>query len=341
MATNYLDTVTIYHESKIDLVPMFINHWIHDANNKDRNLHNYCIKTEHCFVRYFPNMYGCRRLYVTFSLPKMYHQSGNNTFNVEDFDNLTFMQRLETELAQVITTATLPTALSDWQPLRIDLFHMRKINPADRKEYHYGYGRLMYRGITSMTYLNTNYLASSKSAKRVGVMCRMYDKSKEISDKHIIAMGGIPPIIEDEHEFLMDELDMPEDYYRYEFANIRPAIKRQVEKYNNLLKYNKPLNMETIMDETFQKWWLNDLIESRGLNCKILCKRDYRKEVDMLFHWQSTRDNALKLAEAIRNKRPLPLSESQRYRIQSVLRKSGISIATTDFVSIEGLDSLK
>lgn len=334
MAINYLDTVTMYHECKIDLIPQFKNHWIHDTSNKDRNLHNYCIKTGHCFVRYFPNMYGYRRLYVTFSLPKLYHQSGNNTFNVEDYDNQTFLQRLETELTLVITTATLPTALSDWQPSRIDLFLMRKINPADRLEYHYGYGRLMYRGITSMTYLNTNYLASSKSAKHVGVMCRMYDKSKEISDRHIIAMGGIPPVIEDEHEFFMGELDMPEDYYRFEFANSRPAIKRQVEKYH------KPLNMETIMDEAFQKRWLNDLIYSRGLHCHILCKKDYRKAVDMLFHWQSTRDGALRLAEAIRNKRPLPLSKSQRYRIQSVLRKSGISIATTDFISIRGLDFL-
>lgn len=334
MATNYLDTVTMYHECKIDLIPLFINHWLHDTSNKDKNLHHYCIKTEHCFVRYFPNMYGYRRLYATFSLPKMYHQSGNNAFNLENYDNLTFLQRLETELALVIPTATLPTALSDWQPSRIDLFYMRKINPADRKEYHHGYGRLMYRGITSMTYLNTNYLASSKSAKRVGVLCRMYDKSKEICDRHIIARGGIPPMIEDAHEFLMGELDMPEDYFRYEFANIRPAIKRQVEKYH------KPLNMETIMDEAFQKRWLNDLIYSRGLHCHILCKKEYRKAVDMLFHWQSTRDNAVKLAEAIRNKRPLPLTKNQRYRIQSVLKKSGISIATTDFISIEGLDFL-
>ena len=115
-----------------------------------------------------------------FSLPKMYHQSGNNTFSVEDYDNQTFMQRLEAELAQVVAINTLPKVLSAWQLSRIDLFRMRKINPADRKEYHYGYGRLMYRGITSMTYLNTNYPASSKSA-RVGVLCRMYDKSKEIS----------------------------------------------------------------------------------------------------------------------------------------------------------------
>lgn len=334
MAINFLDTVTMYFESRSDLVPLFKNHWIYDVNNKDKNFHNYCIKTEHCFVRYFPNMYGCRRLYVTFSLPKMYHQSGNNTFNIQDYDNQTFMQRLEAELALVVAINTLPTALSAWMPSRTDLFLMRKINPADRKEYHYAYGRLMYRGIMSMTYLNTNYLASSKSAKRVGVLCRMYDKSKEISDKHIIAMGGIPPIIEGEHEILLGELDMPEDYYRYEFANIRPAIKRQVEKYN------KPLNMETIMDEAFQKRWLNDLIYSRGLHCHILCKKEYRKAVDMLFCWQSTRDNAVKLAEAIRNKRPLPLTKNQRYRIQSVLKKSGISIATTDFISIEGLDFL-
>ena len=66
------------------------------------------------------------------------------------------------------------------------------------------------------------------------------------------------------------------------------------------------------MDEVFQKRWLNDLIYGRRLHCHILCKKEYRKAVDMLFHWQSTRDNALKLAEAIRNKRPYPSTSGMR-----------------------------
>lgn len=335
MGTNYIDTLTMFHECKTDMIPLFKKHWIHDVTNKDVNLHNYCIRTKYCYVRYFPNIHGYRRLYVTFSLPKMYHKCNSNTFNVTDYDNQEFMQKLGDELAQVIDGRALPRALCEWQPSRVDLFRMRRINPVDRKEYHYAYGRLMYRGNVAVTYLNTNYLTASKSAKRVGVLCRMYDKSKEVSDKNIVAMGGIPAVIEDEQDILMGDLDIPDDFYRYEFASTRPAIKRQIKKYN------KPLNMETVMDEDIQKRWLDDLVYSRGLYCNILSKKDFQKAVDAFFPTKQTKDNARQLAEAIRNKKPLPLSKSQRYRIIRGLRSGCISIATTNFVSIKGLDWLK
>ena len=334
MSTNYIDTLTMFYGCKFDIRPLFKTHWVYDTRDKDANLHNYCIKTRYCIVRYFPNMYGFRRLYVTFSLPKMYHQCNDNTFNVTDYDNQTFMQRLENELAQVLDTATLPTALSEWQPSRIDLFRMRRINPADRMEYHNGYGCIYYRGHFSTTVFNTNYLTSSQLAKHPCILTRMYNKTKEKSDRAIIKMGGIPPMIEDEQDSLMEDVDMPVEQYRYEFASTRPAIKRQIDKFN------RPLNMETIMDEDIQKRWLNDLVYSRGLYCHIYAKKEFHDVVDKLFRTQHTKDNALKLAEAIRNRKPLPLSKSQRYRIIKELRGGGISIATTKFISIRGLDFL-
>ena len=36
MAINYFDTVTMYYECKIDLIPLFKNHWIHDTSNREK-----------------------------------------------------------------------------------------------------------------------------------------------------------------------------------------------------------------------------------------------------------------------------------------------------------------
>lgn len=334
MSTNYIDTLTIYYNCPHDIRTIFTKHWIYDSKNTDANFHHFCFKTDYCFLNFYPNLYGFHRLCVTFSLPKMYHKSGNNTFNVTDYDNHTFMQRLTEELSQALDVSALPTEIKDWQPSRVDLFYMRKINPVDRKEYFYGYGRLSYRGVSATTYKNTDYLTSSKSAKRIGILLRMYNKNKEISDKKLIREGGIPLSIEEEQDNLMRELDIPNEYFRYEFASIRSAVRRVFDKLNI------PLNLENVMREDIQKIWFNKLIMSRGLNCSILSKKDFRNTVNKIFPTKATRNNAIKLAEAIRNKKPISLSESQRYRIQRELKSYFISTATTQFKTIEGLKLL-
>ena len=96
MSINYLDTVTMYYSCCSDIRNLFMTHWIWDNNNKDINLHCFCIKTDNAFIRFFPSMYGYRRLYMTFSLPKLYHNSKRNTYNVTDYDNATFMNIVET-----------------------------------------------------------------------------------------------------------------------------------------------------------------------------------------------------------------------------------------------------
>lgn len=98
--------------------------------------------------------------------------------------------------------------------------------------------------------------------------------------------------------------------------------------------------METIMSEGFQKLVLNDLVMSRGLHHSILCKKEFRRVLPMIFHTQKSIDLALKLAESIRNKKPAPMKPYQQYRIKRELNSWYISTATTNFVSIEGLELL-
>lgn len=335
MNTNFSDTISMYYNCAFDLRRLFTCHWIWDNTDQDSNLYHFCIKTDHAFVRFYPNMYGVGRLYVTFSLPKLYNRGNRNTYNVTDYDNQAFMDILYSELGKVMDMSKLPTALADWQPSRVDLFRMRTINPADRKEYLYGYGRLSYRGTVSSTYLNTNYLPSSKNCKCPNLLLRTYNKTIEEQDKRSLLSGNLPGAAENDHEQLMRDFDIPPDQYRYEFSLRRVAIKRFCDKYN------KPLNMETVMNEDFQKFVLNELVMSRGLHHSILNKKDFRSVLHKIFPTKKSINLALKLAESIRNKKPVPLKPHQQYRIKRELNSWFISTATTNFVSIEGLKLLK
>lgn len=334
MSTNYLDTVTMYYNCPFDLRRLFTCHWIFDGTNQDRNLHHFCTKTDHAFMRFFPDMYGVGRLYVTFSLPKLYYQCNRNTYNVTGYDNQTFMDTLYSELGKAMDVSKMPTALADWQPSRIDLFRMRAINPLDRKEYLYGYGRLAYRGAVSTTYLNTNYLPSSKNGKCPNLLLRTYNKTIEEQDKRSLSGGSLPSMVENDHERLMHEFDVSPDQYRYEFSLRRAAAKRFC------AKFNKPLDMETIMSEGFQKIILNELVLGRGLHHAILSKKEFRHVLPKIFPTQKSIDLALKLAESIRNKKPAPMKPHQEYRIRRELNSWYISTATTNFVSIKGLELL-
>lgn len=335
MYTNYLDTLTMYYSCNYDIRHLFTTHWIRDKRVKNAHLHHFCIKTDHAFLRYYPDMYGFKRLYLTCSLPKLYHQCNSNTFNITDYDNQTFMKILQAELWKVMDISKFPTTLSEWQPSRTDLFRMRAIDPVDRLEYHYGYGRLTYRGATTTTYKNTNYLPSSSNSKHPCIILRTYNKTKEVLDKSALLQGHLPSQIEAEHEQLMWQLDIPYDQFRYEFVLKRNIIKKYCDKYN------LPVNMETIMNETFQKDVLNDLVISRGLHRLICSKRDFQKIVNTIFTQKRSIDNALKLAESIRNKKPCPLSPSQQRRIQKKLNSYNVNTATTNFVTITGLKLLQ
>lgn len=334
MSINYLDTVTMYYECPFDLVNLFTIHWIRDNRDSNYNLHHFCVKTPFSFVRFYPFMYGYRRLYVTFSLPKLYYQCNDNTFNVSDYDNDTFMHILYSELGTVLDITQLSTTLADWQPSRIDPFRTRSINPLDRKEFLYGYGRRSYRGNGAVTYMNTNYLVANNNSKHPSIVEREYNKTIEMQDKHSLIYGNLPAVIENDHEWLMHEFDTRPDQFRYEFALRRNAI------INYVQKYNLPLNMETIMNEQFQKKLLNDLVLKRGLNRRILCKKEYRRIVKFIFKTPHTQKLALQLAESIRNKKPIPMSKSQHYRIKKELNSYFIDTATTNFVSIDGLELL-
>lgn len=333
MSINYLDTVTMYYPCPYDIRHLFTAHWIWDDREQDKNLHHFCISTPFSFVRFYPDMYGYRRLYATFSLPKLYYQCNNNSFNVADFDSDIFIAVLNAELNKVLDMSQLPILLAEWQPSRNDFFRMRAIPPVDRTEYHYGYGRLVYRGVQTHTYKNTNYLSSSRTSKTPYILLREYNKTLEQQEKHSFVYGNLPAVIEKEHEQLMYKMDTPVDQYRFEFSLRRNAIVRLCDKYN------LPVNMETVMCEEFQRRILNDLVISRGLHHHILCKSEYRRIVKALFTKHSA-DLALKLAESIRNKKPAPMKPHQRYRVQRELNSYYISTATTNFVSIRGLELL-
>ena len=334
MCKNYLDTLTMFYNTPVDVVPLFTTHWIWDFSNTDFNLHHFCINTTHAFIRYYPNMFGCRRLYVTCSLPKLYYHSSSNAYNISNCDKLRFMKILCAELGKVLDIVRLPMKLSDWEPSRIDLFRNRIINPVDRMEIHLGYSRLMYRSVPTTSYKNTNYLPCSLHSKQPCILLRNYNKTVEQQEKQMLLYGYLPEIIELEHEQLMQNMDVPADLYRHEFSLRRNAIIRYCKKLN------LPVNMETIMDEKFQKFLLNELVISRGLHYHILSKKDFRTVLHKVFKSPKSIQNALRLAEHIRNKKPLPLSPQQRYRIQHELNSYFISTATTNFVSIQGLELL-
>lgn len=332
---NYMDSLTMYYNCRMDIRKLFKAHWIYCDKSSNRNLHHYCIKTEYAFFRFYPMMFGTKRLYVTCSLPKLYRHSNDNTYNITDYDNDVFMDRLREEMDSVLDSSRLPTALCDWKVSRMDLFRMRKINPADRSEYMSAYSRLSYRGAEAVGYLNTTYLSSSRNTRRTNLLLRMYDKTVERQDRRSMLYGNLPAAVEKKHEQLMMNLDVPEDLYRYEFSMRRAAAKRFFKKYK------KPDNMETVMDEAFQKDVLNELVISRGLCNTIYCKNEFRKAVGKIFRTEKSRKLALSLAESIRNKKPTTLTKSQRYRIKRELERHSVSTATTNFVTIKGLDLLK
>jgi len=334
MSINYLDTITMFLPCPVDIRSLFTTHWIWDTRDKDFNYHHFCIKTNFAFLRYYPDMYGYRRLYFTCSLPKLYYHGNSNVHNVTDYDNQRFMDAVRAELSQALDVTQLPMRLADWQPSRIDMFRNRTINPVDRMEYHLGYSRLMYRGVSTTAYKNTNYLPSSVHSKHPCILLRSYNKTIEQQNRQAMILGYLPSAVELEHEQLMMDFDIPNDLYRHEFSLRRNAVIRYCKKFNH------PVNMETIMDETFQRFVLNELVISRGLHHHILCKKDFRAVLPTIFATQKSINNALKLAESIRNKSPLPLSPQQRYRIQHELNSFFINTSTTNFVSISGLKLL-
>lgn len=188
----------------------------------------------------------------------------------------------------------------------------------------------------SINYLDTvtMYLVANNKSKHHGILERDYDKTVEMLDKQSMLYGNLPAAIENQHEWLMHELEIPADQFRYELAIRRNAIIKYIQKFN------LPLNMETVMDEQFQKMLLNDLVIKRGLNRQILCKKDFRQVVKMIFKTFHSQKLALQLAESIRNKKPLPMSPSQFYRIKKMLNSYFVDTATTNFVTIDGLNLL-
>lgn len=333
MAINYLDTVTMFYVCHCDMTRLFTTHWVWNDSNKDPHFHYYFIRTGYVYIRYFPHIHGKRYLYVTFSLPKMYNNCDDNIFNINNYDNNTFMNKLNTYLSTVMDISQLPKTLAKWQPSRLDLFRMREIDPINRMEYKYGYGHLIYRGNRTRRYKNTNYLPSSQSTN-TSIILRSYNKTIEQQDRKSILFGNLPAEVEKQHEAMMGCTEIPKDLYRYEFSLRRSALKRFCDKHGLLP------NMETFMHEDIQKMYLNELAESRGLFLDILSKMDYRNLAKKIFTRKATYKQALALAESIRNDKPYPINNQQRYRIQKKLKMYNVNTTTTKFITIKGISRL-
>lgn len=333
MPVNYLDTVTMYHVCRCGMEKLFTAHWVWDDTSDSPQFHHYFIQAGYVYIRYFPYLYGRRYLYVTFSLPKMYRGCNDNTFNINGYDDNTFMDKLNGALSTVMDISQYPVPLPGWQPSRLDLFRIRAIKPSDRMEYMYGYSRLTYRGKRAHQYKNTGYLPSSESTHS-SVILRSYNKTVEQQDKRSMFSGNLPAKVEKQHGAITGCTEMSPELYRYEFSLRRSALKRFCDKHG------LPLDMETFMREDVQKIYLNELAQSRGLFLDILSKKDYRDMAKEIFPRQATYKSALALAESIRNNKPFPLKDHQRYRIQNKLKACNASTATTNFVTVMGIDRL-
>lgn len=143
-------------------------------------------------------------------------------------------------MENVLDVTKLPPKLKDWQPSRTDLSRTRTINPVDRQEYLYGYGRRSYRGNNAVAYMNTNYLASSRDMRKAGIVERECNKTVERQDKRSLLCGSLPTVVENGHERLMQEIDVPPDQFRYEFShsvNISAPVRNVAKPISEFLHY--------------------------------------------------------------------------------------------------------
>lgn len=329
MPTNRLDTVTMYATFHTDILNLFKGHWQWDNSDNEMHLHHWHSKTRHCYVRYFPDMWNRKRLYVTFSMPKLYNNSNSNTHPVMNFDTNIFMRRLFDELSKVIDVSIIPNSLKSWFPSRTDLFHMIQIDPLDSKEIHRAYGRLMYRGVQAHTYMNTVYLHSA--SKNPSVLLRSYNKSVEIRDRRSMLAGILPPALEDYHEDMMMCAEYPYELYRIEFLLRRDAIKRY------LGKMNLASDMLTMMDEGVQKHLMNTLIKARDMDLDILSRRTYQQVARAVAPTPKTEKNALGIASSIRNHKKPQFTAGQIRNVKKMMAQYGVSVVTADSINIRGI----
>lgn len=335
MTYNYADTVTMYIDCPkgLKLINAPDKHWILKKDISDSNFDNYHIKLDKLYVRYYPKIFGQRRLFLTYSLPKLLCNS--NVFNVANFDEIVCYNLIIDKLHLCIDISGLQSvSFNDWNTSRIDLFIMHPIDPEERVEYEETYSTLRLGKYIPFKYENTIYLNSIlRPDKAAGVVFRAYPKMKEINYRNRL---NYPDDVDHDHEECLQLSDKKTEYYRFEFMLRRTAIRYECKKIN------VPATIHNVLNEDFQKQLINKMVYRIGLNLGILAKREFIQIINATFKTNTTNQNAKYLARQIRNQLPVnKLNKNQIYYIRKKLRNMNIHIVTSKYIKLKPVEMLK
>ncbi len=338
MATNYADTVSMYYTFPITVgsVIQMPPPWRYSGQGKDANFHHWFVKQERSFLAFYPEMHGHVWLFVTYSVPRLMHKNGSNTFNVQDFDEAELYERVAKEI-EVFPWAGQPFAMkmpgsfSDWQVSRIDLFLMHKIPPKQRQDYMDSYSLLMLPRHRPEKYMNTFYLNSSlRPDRKSNKVFRVYPKLQEISDrarKRSAAITGedYPLAVHRKHEEFLNMDEKVEDFIRFEWMLRRSVIRYECGKHPTVSK---------VLSQQFQESVLAKMVSAVGLNLRILSRNDFKAEARRVFKTEKTYQNALQLARQVRNGQNVSLSRYQAGFVKKELKKNGIHYITNRYITL-------
>lgn len=330
MAVNYADTISMYYSfsNKYPYNITMPKPWKYNNHNNDAFLHYWYLKTDKMYFAFYPDMYGVGRLFAVFSLPRLLN--GSNTYNVRNFDEDRCYQIIMDELSvfpwAILAPYDKPKSFCDWMVSRIDLFVMHQIPAGQREDYEATYELLTLPRFRAVKYMNTCYLNSSlRPDKKSGKVFRAYPKIKEVHDR---ICAEYPLSIHRQHEIYLQTMDRLEDLYRFEFMLRRSVIIYECKKRN------VSSNMHEVLQGDFQKGLLSSMISAVGLDRNILCINEFQKQIQNIFKTQKSKSNALLLARCIRNKRNVPLTANQIYRIKNELKKQGIHYVTHRYINL-------
>lgn len=330
MSINYADTISMYYNfaNKYPYNITMPKPWKFNTHNKDAYLHYWYLKTDKIYFTFYPDMYGTGRLFVVFSLPKLLN--GSNTYNVKHFDEDRCYQIISNKLSVfpwvILAPYDKPNSFHDWIASRIDLFVMHQIPAGKREDYQQAYELLTLPRYRAVKYKNTCYLNSSfRPDKKSNKVFRAYPKIKEIQDR---ICAEYPLSVHRQHEIYLQTMDRLEDLYRFEFMLRRQCIIYECKKRNI------PSTMHEVLQPDFQKELLSSMISAVGLDRQILRTTEFQKQVQGIFKTQKSKSNALLLARCIRNKRTIPLTANQIYRIKNELKKQNIHFVTHRYINL-------
>ena len=349
MTTNYLDTVLIYTDCNLNIGSLCKASWRKYTPKKSASpqklQHPYWHRSiENILLRYYPSLYGDNRLFLTFSLPKIYTSSDSNCYHIHGFDSHILHKKLYKILEKCLDISLLPSTILDWNLSRIDLFYMHHVPDKDKKYYLKTYKLLYLPRYVKSQYKNTIYLMSNlKKYRPASVVVRIYDKDLEMEQKSykIHTLKYYPPSIADDIEKAIDIIDNGPLY-----GNIRIELQIRRAKLRRLLS-SKSVTLKDLFNQSFQEDIMNDYIIKLGLNRKILNSTNFRKYIDNLNFRKDKRNNIIECAHQLRNGNS-PFIKSTKYNgskqtfnnYVNRLKADGIHILTNKDIDLKPIKLL-